>query len=111
MDTKRQYSSINPNTIHGFLGPPETEVTAAIDSDDMNYLPITSLTRKSPIKASMTISAKGLSPVKRSHLEGKAPSKPVSQSPINERNNTENDENSDAEQLKLEIEYIRTSNS
>ena len=60
VETKRQYSSINPNTIHGFLGPPENEVNAGIDINEINYVYNASLVRKSPIKASMTISSNQL---------------------------------------------------
>ena len=55
METKRQYSSINPNTVLGFLGPQEVEVKVGLESDDPRaYVP--SITQsKSPIKSSMTI--------------------------------------------------------
>lgn len=91
VDTKRQYSSINPNSIHGFLGPPQDEVIVGLDSDAINYLSIASYA-KSPIKASMTSSSKVLPPVKKSHFDDKVSSKPVSQSPIKERKYTENDD-------------------
>ena len=55
VETKRQYSSINPNTVLGFLGPQEVEVKVGLESDDPRaYVP--SITQsKSPIKSSMTI--------------------------------------------------------
>lgn len=53
---KRQYSSINPNTVHGYLGPQETEINAGIDSSEFRRNESTRALRKSPLKTSMTAS-------------------------------------------------------
>ena len=54
VETKRQYSSINPNTVHGFLGPQEPEVKHGLEGDETRAYVATQV--KSPIKSSMTIS-------------------------------------------------------
>lgn len=60
VETKRQYSSINPNTVLGFLGPQETEVKVGLETDDARpFVPSISQS-KSPIKTSMTISLKNM---------------------------------------------------
>ena len=97
---KRQQSSINPNTVHGYLGPQETEINAGIDSAELRRDDSTRALRKSPLKTSMTTSN-----IKLFGLEHKKEA-----SPINGRQITENGsaiENLQEEFQQMEIEQTK----
>ena len=67
VETKRQYSSINPNSILGYIGPQEQEVRVALESDQVQPGTLGMLQNKSPIKASSTLGPSGLRGLSRQH--------------------------------------------
>jgi hypothetical protein len=100
MDTKRQYSSINPNSVQGHLGPQEGEVNAGLVDEGSSEMQIVPVREK----------ASSLSVKKRSNTTTPHISQPKTDSADAEskRKGTENDvDPNEIRKLHLEIKQMR----